>query len=71
MISNRFRECASCAAKPGSPTLCVACLHNRATIDRLLASLRMALDGWAASDAGCGSPADRQKIEILRTSLDA
>ena len=28
-------ECASCAAKPGSPQLCEACLHNRALVGRL------------------------------------
>lgn len=32
-----FAECADCAAKPGSPTLCRACLHNRATINQLRA----------------------------------
>ena len=32
-----FAECAICAAKPGSPTLCPACLHNRATINELRA----------------------------------
>ena len=32
-----FAECASCAAKPGSPILCPACLHNRATINQLRA----------------------------------
>lgn len=32
-----FKECASCAAKPGSPSLCAACLHNRATINQLRA----------------------------------
>ena len=32
-----FAECASCAAKPGSPTLCPACLHNRTTINELRA----------------------------------
>lgn len=30
-----FTECATCAAKPGSPTLCSACLHNREAIHRL------------------------------------
>jgi len=25
-------ECDACRAKPGSPTLCVACLHNRALV---------------------------------------
>ena len=27
-----FKECETCAAKPGSPTLCSGCLANRATI---------------------------------------
>lgn len=31
-MSDEFRECAACAAKPGSPTLCPSCLHNRAVI---------------------------------------
>jgi len=35
--SPEFAECASCAAKPGSPILCPACLHNRATINGLRA----------------------------------
>lgn len=30
---DHFMECASCAAKPGTPTLCKACLHNRALVD--------------------------------------
>lgn len=28
-----FQECATCAAQPGSPTLCESCLHNRAALD--------------------------------------
>lgn len=27
-----FMECPTCAAKPGSPTLCDSCLHNRSLI---------------------------------------
>lgn len=27
-----FKECSSCAAKPGSPALCQGCLHNRRVI---------------------------------------
>lgn len=27
-----FQECDTCRAKPGSPTLCRGCLHNRAVI---------------------------------------
>jgi hypothetical protein len=30
-----FKECISCAAKPGSPILCSSCLHNRKFIDIL------------------------------------
>jgi hypothetical protein len=30
-----FMECAECAAKPGSPSLCAACLHNRGIADEL------------------------------------
>ncbi len=28
-------ECATCAAKPGSPYLCKSCLHNRTLISEL------------------------------------
>ncbi len=27
--TTEFKECAACAAKPGAPTLCDTCLHNR------------------------------------------
>lgn len=37
---NSFQECAACAAKPGSPALCAACLHNRTTISKYEALLR-------------------------------
>ncbi len=30
-----FKECDSCAAKPGSPPLCWGCLHNRSVIGQL------------------------------------
>lgn len=30
-----FQECADCAAKPGSPTFCAACLHNRTLVSKL------------------------------------
>jgi len=63
-----FRECAACADKAGSPTLCAACLHNRTTIDRLLAALRLALDGWEISST---SEAHRRKIDVLRAEFDA
>ena len=31
-----FVECDTCRAKPGSPTLCAGCLHNRQVIGELL-----------------------------------
>ena len=34
-ILEDFHECATCAAKPGTPTLCSACLHNRALVSQL------------------------------------
>lgn len=33
-------ECSTCAAKPGSPVLCAACLNNRELISALLAMPR-------------------------------
>lgn len=29
------KECAACAAKPGSPALCESCLHNRTLVANL------------------------------------
>lgn len=34
-MNYEFIECETCAAKPGMPTLCKGCLHNRTVIDRL------------------------------------
>lgn len=31
----QFMECPTCAAKPGAPTLCPSCLHNRRVIGEL------------------------------------
>ena len=41
-----FKECAACAVKPGSPTLCEACLHNRSTIDKLLSLVKISEEEW-------------------------
>jgi hypothetical protein len=30
-----FKECPTCAVKPGSPVLCESCLHNRRVISKL------------------------------------
>jgi len=37
-----FMECPQCAAKPGSPVLCVPCGHNRLLISGLKAAFRSA-----------------------------
>ena len=34
-MPTKFMECATCAAKPGSPTLCPGCLNNRELIETL------------------------------------
>lgn len=33
---DKFIECSTCRAKPGSPHLCASCQHNRELIARLL-----------------------------------
>ncbi len=35
MDKTSFMECDTCRAKPGSPTLCLGCLHNREAIGLL------------------------------------
>ena len=40
-----FRECPTCAAKPGSPSLCKECLERRELIDAILEAKRT---GFAA-----------------------
>lgn len=37
-MTEDFKECSYCAAKPGSPTLCESCLHNRDLVSRLTSS---------------------------------
>lgn len=61
----RFVECATCAAKPGSPTLCASCVANRAEISRLtteldeknklITALRTGIDASAHDAAGLES----------------
>ena len=34
-MGDQFKECPTCAAKPGSPPLCPLCLHNRGIINDL------------------------------------
>lgn len=43
LLEEEFRECGPCAAKPGSPQLCEACLQNRTLISHLQKSVRTTL----------------------------
>ena len=38
-MNETFKDCDSCASKPGSPILCSGCLHNRTVISNLKAAL--------------------------------
>jgi hypothetical protein len=40
MIELDFKECDTCRAKPGAPTLCAGCLHNRRVIAQLKNAVR-------------------------------
>ena len=40
IASVEFLECGECKTKPGSPTLCYACLHNRGVASRLRKALK-------------------------------
>lgn len=42
--SLNFQECGECAKKPGSPTLCASCFHNRKEIDHLEKERKRAYD---------------------------
>lgn len=39
-VMDEFKECPTCAAKPGMPRLCDSCLHNREIISRLSGQMR-------------------------------
>lgn len=40
MTDEDYKECADCASKPGSPTLCESCLHNRRVVGELQREVR-------------------------------
>lgn len=40
----QFKECETCSAKPGSPTLCYGGLYNRTLIDYLRGICNQALE---------------------------
>lgn len=39
LISIQYKECKACSEKPGSPTLCEACFHNRSIVNQLKTEL--------------------------------
>lgn len=43
LMLEEFKECPTCAAKPGSPTLCASCLQNRSLISHLQTVVRRSL----------------------------
>ena len=44
--AGQFWECATCRVKPGSPTLCDSCLHNRLVVSKLNARSKTAWKFW-------------------------
>lgn len=46
-----FMECAACRAKPGTPFLCEACLHNRWLISTLRAEIERMRPVYSAAIA--------------------
>ena len=56
------RECASCAAKTGSPELCPSCLHNRSVV----ATLRRSVEAWRQR-----ANASEEEVKALRSEIQA
>jgi len=63
-----YRECATCAAKTGCPTLCPSCLHNRGLVMDLQA--RLAAVGKDLDDAYKRITELRSKSESYRQCFD-
>lgn len=55
-----FKKCAACAAKPGSPILCISCLHNRETIAQLEAA-----GNYLAAEVKSDWDQQRQSIDCM------
>ncbi len=47
-MSTVFEECATCAAKPGSPTLCRSCISNQALIYKLQGQVKKPTEVFVA-----------------------
>ena len=76
-LDQNFEECPTCAAKPGTPTLCGACLVNRRLISDLKEELRNRLgddvrEGFvSAIDArvDAGQTMETRVVDILSTDI--
>ncbi len=78
-LTDDFRECEACAAKPGSPMLCSGCLANRALIECLQAEVvayaghvtlevdlgRMGIRGLASLRQAVAHGPERQRVETV------
>lgn len=64
-----FKECESCSAKPGSPTLCESCLHNRTVISDLNKDFKdqgVVLGRLIATNVKLGLRVDRLEAFIFK-----
>jgi len=64
MSDGGFRECATCAAKMGSPILCESCIANRKYIEELEARL-MTMEYQEAERIEHEEPARQLSPELL------
>ena len=64
---NGFTECASCAAKPGSPSLCDSCYNNRGEILKLNLEIKKLHENTARDLKWVGELQDER--DELRTAF--
>ena len=62
-----FKECEGCSKKPGHPTLCKGCLHNRALIQRQTEDIEdlqdRLVEAFESQDTLEDEGASRQRVE--------
>lgn len=59
-----FRECETCAAKPGTPILCESCLHNRSLIlhqEDEIERLQVLVDKYEAAEKDANLPSNARR----------
>lgn len=67
-----FKECDGCSAKPGSPTLCKSCLHNRQVISDLNKDFKdqgRVLGRVIATNVKLGLRIDRLEAFIIKMAV--